>query len=183
MTNSTKTLVELKRNSLEEAVDVLSQAFYDDPYIHYVLTGHENEFSSGIRDIFRFVCEVYLELELPFIGATFNQKLAGVACMSLPEKKKWPESLVRKSLEMNKSLGVSLIASGGIRSGVDIAKAIAIGADICGIALPFLKAATISESEVEKLINKLVDDLKIAMFCIGAKNIEELKKTKALVKI
>jgi ribosomal protein S18 acetylase RimI-like enzyme len=100
-----KTLVELKRDSLEEAVEVLSQAFYDDPYIHYVLTGHENDFSARIRDIFGLVCEIYLEMELPFIGAMYNQELAGVACVSIPEKKKWPESLIRKSREMNESLG------------------------------------------------------------------------------
>ena len=61
-----------------------------------------------------------------------------------------------------------LIASGGVRTGVDIARAIALGADLCGLALPFLKAATESRAAVDELIEALVDGLRIAMFATGS---------------
>jgi isopentenyl-diphosphate delta-isomerase len=66
-------------------------------------------------------------------------------------------------------------ASGGIRNGIDIAKAIALGASLCGLAGPFLRAAKSSEKAVEKLITYLVKELRIAMFATGSKNLDELK--------
>ena len=76
-----------------------------------------------------------------------------------------------------------MIASGGIRTGLDIAKAICLGADLCSIALPFMREAIKSEEDVIAYIEKLERELKIAMWLIGAKNIGELKNSKALVKI
>lgn len=67
------------------------------------------------------------------------------------------------------------IASGGIRTGVDVAKAIALGADIAGIALPVLKQVRISVKEAISYIKEIEAGLKIAMFCIGAQNIKQLK--------
>ncbi len=76
-------------------------------------------------------------------------------------------------------VGLPLIATGGIRSGVDIAKSIALGADICGIALPFLRILKKKGKQgVEKYIDNLQKELKFAMFLTGSKNIEELKKAK-----
>jgi isopentenyl-diphosphate delta-isomerase len=69
-----------------------------------------------------------------------------------------------------------IIASGGLRNGVDCAKSIALGANMAGMALPFLRAASISSGEVEELILKIIEQFKISMFCTGAKNIKELSK-------
>lgn len=74
-----------------------------------------------------------------------------------------------------------ILGSGGVRSGIDIAKAIALGSDMVGIAYPFAKAALISSQEVEKLIERLALELKIAMFGVGAKKIKELKFSKLAV--
>lgn len=70
---------------------------------------------------------------------------------------------------------VKIIASGGIKNGVDIAKSIALGADICGNASEFLKAVLISRSECENFVESLILELKIAMFCVGCKSISDLK--------
>jgi isopentenyl-diphosphate Delta-isomerase len=73
-----------------------------------------------------------------------------------------------------------VIASGGIRSGVDAAKAIALGANAAGIGGALLKAATISTQEVVDLLKDIIEQLRIAMFCIGASKIEQLKGTSLL---
>jgi isopentenyl-diphosphate delta-isomerase len=65
-----------------------------------------------------------------------------------------------------------LIASGGLRTGMDIAKAIALGATMAGMAGPFLKAAVQSSQAVINRINTLSRTLKIVMFATGS---EELK--------
>jgi isopentenyl-diphosphate delta-isomerase len=70
----------------------------------------------------------------------------------------------------------TVIASGGIRTGEDIAKSIALGADAAGIALPFLKAATESVEALNGLIAQLRDELAAVMFCTGARTIEELQE-------
>jgi isopentenyl-diphosphate delta-isomerase len=70
-----------------------------------------------------------------------------------------------------------LIASGGIRTGVDVAKALALGADIAGIAAPLLKAANESAERALSFIDEVVEGLRIAMFCAGIGRIDELKGT------
>lgn len=64
--------------------------------------------------------------------------------------------------------GLALIASGGVRTGHDIAKALALGADACGIALPFLTAADRSQAAVDDLVATLIEGLRIAMFATGS---------------
>lgn len=84
-------------------------------------------------------------------------------------------SIVEVAKLKKKKKDLVVLGSGGIRNGVEIAKAIALGADLVGIAAPFAKAAMVSQEEVEKLIEKYALELKIAMFGVGAKSIEELK--------
>ena len=78
---------------------------------------------------------------------------------------------------------VFLIASGGIRTGIDAAKAIALGADAAGIGLPLLKPASKSAEETEKWLEHFIEELKICMFCIAAPDIPALKKTPYLKKV
>jgi isopentenyl-diphosphate delta-isomerase len=74
--------------------------------------------------------------------------------------------------------GLTVVASGGIRNGVDVAKALALGADLAGLAYPFLAAAQESPERVGERIAALVGELKIAMFCLGARNLAELGQAK-----
>jgi isopentenyl-diphosphate delta-isomerase len=69
----------------------------------------------------------------------------------------------------------TLIASGGIRTGIDIAKAIALGADCCGIALPALKAAVEKENALEDMLTRMIRELRITMFLCGCKTLDQLK--------
>ena len=68
-----------------------------------------------------------------------------------------------------------IVASGGIRSGVDVAKAVALGADLSGMALPFLEPATHSAQAVSSAIEQVVTALRIAMFASGSKHLEDLR--------
>lgn len=70
-----------------------------------------------------------------------------------------------------------IIASGGLRSGVDIAKCIALGARLGGMAGPFIKAAVHSLEETVKTIAEIRRELQICMFAAGAANIDQLQNT------
>lgn len=75
---------------------------------------------------------------------------------------------------------IFLIASGGIRSGTDGAKSIALGADLFGMALPLLKPATQSASAVKHYLYQVIEELKLVMFCLGAQTLDALKGTPLL---
>jgi len=75
---------------------------------------------------------------------------------------------------------VPLIASGGLRSGMDIAKCIALGADICALASPFLKAAVESNEKVCEVLQQLGEEIRICMFATGSGSIESLHQTRLL---
>lgn len=72
---------------------------------------------------------------------------------------------------------VRVIASGGLRDGVDIAKCIALGASAGGMAGPFLKAASVSEEAVAGTIDEISREIRIAMFASGAGDIGSLART------
>lgn len=75
---------------------------------------------------------------------------------------------------------IPVIASGGLRSGMDLAKVLALGADLGGLAGPFLKAANNSAEAVCNLANDIADTLRTVMFSIGVTSIKTLKGTPAL---
>ncbi|MCB0224656.1 MAG: alpha-hydroxy-acid oxidizing protein, partial [Anaerolineae bacterium] len=78
--------------------------------------------------------------------------------------------------------GFPIIASGGLRNGLDIAKCIALGANMGGMAGPFLKAAVKSLDAVLEQIEITQTELRVAMFGIGAATIEALQSTDRLKK-
>jgi len=70
---------------------------------------------------------------------------------------------------------IQIISSGGIRNGIEGAKALNIGGDIVGFALPVLRRAMQGEKELELWLDRFIQELKTTMFLIGASNIVELK--------
>lgn len=77
---------------------------------------------------------------------------------------------------------MTLIGSGGVRTGIDVAKAIAFGADLAGLAQPFLEAAMESADRVAEKIERTVRELRITMFCVGARTLDELRAVRLVRK-
>ena len=73
---------------------------------------------------------------------------------------------------------LTVFASGGLRSGVEIAKCIALGASLGGMASPFLKAAALSVEDTIQTIAEVRNEIKVCMFATGAGRIEALKEVK-----
>lgn len=74
-----------------------------------------------------------------------------------------------------------LISTGGVRTGLDMARALALGATLVGIGFPFLKAASQSYDAVCELLETIVAELKVAMQLSGAATIEQLQQTDIVV--
>ena len=74
------------------------------------------------------------------------------------------------------AVGIPVFASGGLRDGIDIAKCIALGADLAGFASPFLRAADESPDAVDLLLQELNAQLRIAMLCTASQNIAGLRR-------
>lgn len=73
-----------------------------------------------------------------------------------------------------------VLSSGGIRTGLDVAKALALGANAAGAALPFLKVAD-SPVKIEERIKEYINGLKIAMFLTGCRTIQDLQEQSRVV--
>ena len=78
--------------------------------------------------------------------------------------------------------GVHIFASGGIKDGLDIAKCIALGATLGGMAGQFLKAAAVSTEEAVEMMKLTKRQIEVTMFACGAERIRELVNGK-LVKV
>ncbi|QBG47181.1 type 2 isopentenyl-diphosphate Delta-isomerase [Verrucomicrobia bacterium S94] len=76
---------------------------------------------------------------------------------------------------------VNVIASGGIRSGIDMAKSIILGASMCGLARPFLDPARESADAVRQVIRRLKREFVTAMFLLGSGCVEDLKGKEELI--
>jgi isopentenyl-diphosphate delta-isomerase len=117
-------------------------------------------------------------------GGTSWAKVEGVCAKSERRKKmghrfgEWGIPTTTAIREVRAaSQRIPLIATGGLRSGVDVALALALGADIGAMARPMLVAAHAGEEELRSFIEDVVTELRISMFGIGARNLEDLKRT------
>jgi isopentenyl-diphosphate delta-isomerase len=93
--------------------------------------------------------------------------VAGAALGVLFQDWGLPTPFALQSLNTLRYKGVHLIASGGIRSGLDMAKAVVLGASLCGLAAPFLAPARESVKAVRAEIVRLRREFVTAMFLLG----------------
>lgn len=84
--------------------------------------------------------------------------------------------------EVRYATDLPIIATGGMRDGITMAKAIALGANLAGVALPLLKPAVKGDVDgVIKILRRYIEEIRNAMFLVGAKNVDELKKVPLVV--
>lgn len=69
-----------------------------------------------------------------------------------------------------------VVGSGGVRTGMDVAVALMLGADVAALAKPLLEAATESEDAAVRALETLVYELRVICFCAGARSIAELRE-------
>ena len=93
MTERSSEVIDIPRHRLDEAVEVLVQAFEDDPAIHYLLEPSLVSYLKSRDALLRFSCLVRLELEWPLIGVEADGRLAGVLGVTMPGDDRWPDSL------------------------------------------------------------------------------------------
>lgn len=72
------------------------------------------------------------------------------------------------------AIGIPLVATGGIRNGLDVARALSLGANCAGVAGAIIKAATQGKKEVRRELEQIVEEMKAAMFLTGSRNVREL---------
>lgn len=77
--------------------------------------------------------------------------------------------------------GLPLIATGGVRTGIDAAKAIALGATAVGVAMPLLKPAIEGYEQVEEWVEGFLEELRTAMFLVGAPSVAELRSRETVL--
>src|SRR5690348_3130979 len=74
-----------------------------------------------------------------------------------------------------------VIATGGVRSGLDAARAFALGATLVGIGFPFLKAASESREAVKSFLEQFLAELRVAMQLAGVANVASLQQAPVVV--
>lgn len=87
----------------------------------------------------------------------------------------WGVPTAVSTVEVLESTDMAVISTGGIRNGIEVAKALSLGAHASGMALPFLKAAMKGEKEVKSSLSRIINELRTAMFLMGAEDVSSLQ--------
>jgi isopentenyl-diphosphate delta-isomerase len=93
----------------------------------------------------------------------------------------WGIPTAASLVEAKKSVRIPVIASGGMRSGIDVAKALALGASLVGMAYPVLDSAVHGADAVKKKLQAIVEEFRNAMFLVGADSVHKLNKVPIIV--
>ena len=84
-------------------------------------------------------------------------------------------------VEVVQSVNIPVIASGGVRNGVQVAKALALGASLASLSSPILKQAVKGYGEAKRTLEHIIEELRNIMFLVGADSIEKLKNVPLII--
>ena len=84
-------------------------------------------------------------------------------------------------IETAQTVKLPVIASGGLRSGIDVTKALALNACLASISQPILQEAVKGEKETENKLSCLIEELRNALFLVGAEKLSDLAKTPVVI--
>jgi len=93
----------------------------------------------------------------------------------------WGVSTAATVAEITQTVKIPVIAGGGVRSGTDVGKALALGASLASVAQPMLKAAVKGADEVQRKLSLLTEELRNVMFLTGAENVQQLANVPLVV--
>jgi isopentenyl-diphosphate delta-isomerase len=93
----------------------------------------------------------------------------------------WGIPTVVSLVEATQTVKIPVIASGGVRNGSDVAKALALNARLASLSQPVLQAAVKGVKETENMLSLLMEELRNAMFLVGAEKVEHLSKAPIVV--
>jgi isopentenyl-diphosphate delta-isomerase len=93
----------------------------------------------------------------------------------------WGIPTATSIIEVSQSVNIPVIASGGIRDGVDIAKALALGASLTSLSQPILQVADKGVKETVDALSVLIEELRNVMFLVGAGSIQDLRRTPLVI--
>jgi isopentenyl-diphosphate delta-isomerase len=93
----------------------------------------------------------------------------------------WGIPTVASLAETTQTVKIPVIASGGVRSGGDVAKSLALNACLASVCQPALEAAVKGAKATEKMLSLLIDELRAVMFLVGAEKVQKLAKVPVVV--
>jgi isopentenyl-diphosphate delta-isomerase len=94
----------------------------------------------------------------------------------------WGIPTAASIVEVSQTVEIPIIASGGVRSGVDVAKALALGSDLISLSQPILPAAMKGIQETRDMLSMLMNELRNAMFLVGADSVAALGRAPIVIK-
>ncbi|MGQ9468270.1 MAG: type 2 isopentenyl-diphosphate Delta-isomerase [Nitrososphaerales archaeon] len=186
-------------NPLQEAIQVGGEPKYKGVInkIHELIT--QLSIPVIVKEVgFGISKEVAIKLELAGVSAINISGSGGTSwsavehyrALALNDKEKselgqvfwdWGIPTAVSLIETRRAVKIPIIASGGIRTGLDIAKSLVLGASLAGMALPLLKHAAISKDSLVSFLRKIVYELKTAMFAVGCNDVQAMRGVRYVI--
>ncbi len=179
-------------------------AVHANPLQEAVQDGGDTDFGGSLQQLARLVAELGFPVMVKEVGHGLGAAAAGrlrglpVAAVDVagaggtswarveqvvrygevrsPALTDWGVPTAQALREVREALpGVPLVASGGIRTGMDAAKALAMGADVVALARPLLAPALDSAAAVADHLHGLIEEMRVCLHCCGAADLERLR--------